>query len=125
MRCIVCGKSCEVLWDDAKGPNVPAMHDGIVCYSSGNYGSRHLDPLNGGVCIRFALCDDCLVAKGDDILHIVYDRETTVVEHSRTSFTEHLKQERHCEHPKTKVTEKGDRWCPDCHWTDDDGKETS
>lgn len=30
----------------------------------------------------------------------------------------------HCQHPLT-VTEKGDHWCPGCHWTDDDGKETS
>ena len=30
-----------------------------------------------------------------------------------------------CNHPIIEVTEKGDHWCPSCHWSDDDDMETS
>jgi len=30
-----------------------------------------------------------------------------------------------CEHLAMTITEKGDQWCPSCHWTDDDDMEIS
>lgn len=30
-----------------------------------------------------------------------------------------------CNHLNMTITEKGDKWCPDCNWTDDDDLETS
>ena len=90
MNCIVCSRPCEVLWEGAKGDNIPAMHDGVVCFSYGNYGSTVFDPM-GGTCLRFALCDGCLAKKAKDILKIEFSRKSTVEEHSRHSFTEHMK----------------------------------
>lgn len=37
----------------------------------------------------------------------------------------YLKDSDLCEHRSLNFTEKGFKWCPDCHWTDDDDKETS
>ena len=90
MNCIICGHCCEVPWNDAKGRNIPAMHDGIVCFSYGNYGSRLFDMDDG--CLRFALCDKCLVKKSKDILYIQYSTKKVVTEHRREPFSEHLKE---------------------------------
>ena len=35
------------------------------------------------------------------------------------------KRAKNCDHLSMTVTEKGDKWCPSCHWTDDDDMETS
>lgn len=58
--CLVCGKELERAFRDAEGQ--PA--DGVMCETHGNYGSTVYDSMDGEA-LAFNVCDDCLVAAGE------------------------------------------------------------
>lgn len=92
MKCIRCdkecldfqGSPCSNMGPFPKGitePTIPPLNDGIVCRSYGNYGSTKFDPDSGREFIQFALCDQCLMDKGDDIVFIKYDVQLTITDY--------------------------------------------
>lgn len=71
LPCIKCGKSLSNAVDHVE--NQP--NDGVVCKTSGNYGSTVYDDFDGKW-LEFNLCDNCLVALGNhglikEVEHIV------------------------------------------------------
>lgn len=64
MQCLCCDKLLEPVTDDA--PYQP--NDGVICDTSGNYGSTAFDACFGERLVFF-LCDDCLVAKKERLLY--------------------------------------------------------
>lgn len=64
MQCLCCDKPLEPVTTDA--PYQP--NDGVICDTSGNYGSTVFDA-GFGERLVFFLCDDCLVAKKERVLY--------------------------------------------------------
>ena len=60
MKCIVCDKELEPVFEDS--PHQP--NNGIMCVAEGNYGSTELDSLTDGP-MMFHVCDKCFKAKRD------------------------------------------------------------
>lgn len=57
--CIKCGRELTRASDEYEAqPN-----DGVMCSTTGNYGSTVFDPMDGQA-IAFNICDDCLVRLG-------------------------------------------------------------
>lgn len=61
LPCLVCRKMLARVTDDSEGQ----PDEGVMLTSHGNYGSTVYDPMNGNF-LLFNLCDDCLVAKGEE-----------------------------------------------------------
>lgn len=96
MQCLCCDKPLEPVTTDA--PHQP--NDGVVCDTSGNYGSTVFDAYFGERLVFF-LCDGCLVAKKERVLYCgptkshdrrptkIHDREpvlwASVLEHKPVS----------------------------------------
>jgi len=59
LPCILCGKQLRNVYRDVD--NQP--NDGVVCFTSGNYGSTVFDSFNGER-LEFNCCDNCLVEAG-------------------------------------------------------------
>lgn len=59
LPCLVCG---ERLFQSM--PDEPDPDGGVLCTTTGNYGSTVFDPFDGER-IRFNLCDKCLIAAGE------------------------------------------------------------
>lgn len=64
MQCLCCDKPLEPVTTDA--PYQP--NDGVICDTSGNYGSTVFDA-GFGERLVFFLCDGCLVAKKERVLY--------------------------------------------------------
>ena len=60
MKCIVCDKELEQIFDDA--PLQP--NGGIMCIAEGNYGSTELDDIIDRPML-FHMCDECFKTKRD------------------------------------------------------------
>ena len=91
--CLLCGKELVVeLWDRYSAPFV---WGGFLCECSGNFGSKIYDPAFSGEheVLRFALCDECVIAKGDCITRLAFnlpqDPQTMTVE----TFAEYRRRE--------------------------------
>ena len=59
LPCLVCGKTLV-----QEMPGYPAPGDGVLCTTSGNYGSTVFDPMDGER-LRFNVCDECLTAAAE------------------------------------------------------------
>lgn len=91
-KCIVCGANCEELGPVTNSKTIPAIDSGIVCRSTGNYGSTEYDVMHGDELIEFIVCDKCLVEKGKDIQRISFkDDGTIAVRESFDSYDRRLK----------------------------------
>ncbi len=73
--CFVCGEKLDRVWNDA--PMQPIS--GVMCSTSGNYGSGVLD----GATIAFVVCDICLSERANRTRRMVTKRI-----HSETTYTE-------------------------------------
>jgi len=85
LKCIVCSKNMEL----ATLPNtrrglVPVL-DGVVCYTSGSFGSNVFEELNIGKYTRkllqFVICDDCLKKNADNIFFVKEVTTKSVVDY--------------------------------------------
>lgn len=56
LSCLSCGKPLFNVTDNV--PNQP--NNGVVCHTSGNYGSTQYDALGDHSFLEFNVCDDCL-----------------------------------------------------------------
>lgn len=56
--CIICGTKLQACFDYVAQPD-----DGVMCSTSGNYGSTVYDPFDGRF-LAFNICDECLVIAG-------------------------------------------------------------
>lgn len=61
--CFVCEKSLERVNGEEMQP-----YGGVICRSSGNYGSRALDGYEPSVC--FLICDECLTERVDRVRRV-------------------------------------------------------
>jgi len=61
-NCIICEEPMKPVWEDME---TPQPNDGIMCSSSGNYGSAVLDAVFGEPEIVFIICDLCLISKAE------------------------------------------------------------
>jgi hypothetical protein len=59
--CIICGCPLERAFDDYEAQ----PSDGVMCSTSGNYGSTVYDPMDLSE-LAFNICDDCLVEKAKE-----------------------------------------------------------
>lgn len=57
--CIICGQSLERVFEEEGQPD-----DGVMCKTSGNYGSTVYDPHDMRY-LAFNICDPCLVRAGE------------------------------------------------------------
>lgn len=64
MHCLCCNKTLEPVFADS----VLQPAEGVVCQTSGNYGSRAFDSFEGEELIFF-VCDDCLTTRRERILY--------------------------------------------------------
>ena len=60
--CLICGK----VLPQCGGNYVAQPSGGVMCSTSGNYGSTVYDPVMSGDYIAFNICDQCFVIKGDE-----------------------------------------------------------
>lgn len=58
--CLVCGCGLQACFDYVAQPD-----DGVMCTTSGNYGSTVYDPMDGRF-IGFNICDACFLKAGDE-----------------------------------------------------------
>ena len=63
LPCIVCDKKLDPVWEDSI---YVQPSDGMICKTSGNYGSRVLDNVGPGERdVVFCLCDECFIKAAD------------------------------------------------------------
>jgi hypothetical protein len=66
MQCILCGKELEPVMETLEDGEVCLQpYDGTIWESSGNYGSRVFDSIQGEESLVIHICDDCLKAHAD------------------------------------------------------------
>ncbi len=64
LRCICCDKKLAPIHDDE-----PCYQPsgGVMCTSTGNYGSTAFDSIHGEEELLFFVCDECLMSKKESI----------------------------------------------------------
>lgn len=74
--CIVCNKALATWTNDFNTAQVP-ISEGISCFSLGSPGSQKFNAQSeeDGE-LTFVVCDECLTAKANQIMHIVTRVET-------------------------------------------------
>lgn len=91
----MCEKNLKEMGKSKKTDNtdvIPALSEGIVCRSWGNYGSSVYDPfpLQFEEFLEFYICDECLKSKANFINWIQLQKEVKNV--SLKKFSQKLKE---------------------------------
>lgn len=58
--CIICGKTLDRVFDEYESQ----PSDGVMCTTTGNYGSTVFDTITGDELLHFNICDPCLIEAG-------------------------------------------------------------
>lgn len=78
LPCLVCGRQ---LRRAIAGSNQPYF--GMMCSTSGNYGSTAFDSARGDDRLEFNVCDDCMVANAARIRNVRYRSRPDTIIYSR------------------------------------------
>ena len=81
IECFVCGSELKLdshsLPDEENNPHIiHPLYGGLWFRSSGNYGSSVFDPMSKEE-LQIAICDECLMAKKNEVTHIYDIRSST------------------------------------------------
>lgn len=83
--CIVCEK--EMHGEDYSG-KTDVLYDGLICQTTGNYGSTIFDPMGGHEKVQLFLCDACAITKGHLMTYIWVESQPDKIT-ERMSFTQY------------------------------------
>lgn len=70
--CIICDKELELdtYSDLKKNGSVGMLHGGLICDTTGNYGSTIFDPITSPEKLEFYICDPCMLEKQDKVFYV-------------------------------------------------------
>ena len=61
-ECVICGSKHRVD-GSPDSESIPGVNGGVLCRTSGNYGSTEYDVLYGFEFVEFIICDKCFIKK--------------------------------------------------------------
>ncbi len=84
-HCIACEK--EMHGEDYSG-KTDVLYDGLICQTTGNYGSTIFDPMSGREKVQFFLCDECAITKGHLMTYMLVESQPAKIT-GHMSFTQY------------------------------------
>jgi hypothetical protein len=70
--CFCCNKELEATLTENEPPSM--ISGGLICYTHGNFGSTVFDPVYGDYRLVFYVCDACMTARKEKVLHVKYEQ---------------------------------------------------